>query len=164
MLFPFPRFLFLRECAHASVVVVGPGLRGTLSRRCRGRSRGLLTSSTLSDCILEVCSVLTVIQLRCISTVYLYRNIVSRDILLSLCDRCGRSQVVSEAGAWSLARADPFLPKQLLPVAVKECLADGGDLQWKVPWGPPGLGGLGPCPSPQFSHSPCCSAALLTAA
>ena len=42
---------------------------------------------------------------------------------------CGRSQGVSEAGAWSLARADPFLTEYLLSEAVPSLLTDGGSFQ-----------------------------------
>ena len=43
-------------------------------------------------------------------SVVLYFNMVYLDMLFSVLSSCGRSQVVSEAGAWSLARADPFSP------------------------------------------------------
>ena len=43
-------------------------------------------------------------------SVILYLKMVSLGILLYFLSSCGRSQVVSEAGAWSLARADPFSP------------------------------------------------------
>ena len=40
----------------------------------------------------------------------LYLKIIFLGILFSSVSSCGRSQVISEAGAWSLARADPFSP------------------------------------------------------
>ena len=84
-------------------------------------------------------------------------------ILCSSVLSCGRSQVVCEAGAWSLARADPFYLCLLCFCFVFVLmLTSGGIFQVSCPWGPPGLGGPGPISSPQFSHALCCCAAAPT--
>ena len=62
---------------------------------------------------------------------------------------CGRSQVVCEAGAWSLARADLFFLFFLLVVFLLRIrsYADyvvGVSFKWHVPEGPLALGVWGP--------------------
>ena len=60
------------------------------------RGRCVPVPMTLSNLVLSFVSVA------------LYFKLILLSILLSSFSSCGRSQVVSEAGAWSLARADPF--------------------------------------------------------
>ena len=83
-------------------------------------------------------------------SVALYFKMTLLTILFSSVSSYGRSQVVSEAGAWSLARADPFSP--ILPTlcSLPICflfvlvLTSGGVFHVACPCGPPGLGGRGP--------------------
>ena len=73
----------------------GSALALCLSRR---RSRCIPVTVILSNLVLLLVSVT------------LYFKMTFLCILFYFVSSCGRSQVVSEAGAWSLARADPFSP------------------------------------------------------
>ena len=116
------------------------GLSARAWARCLSRRRGrcVPVPMTLSNLVLLFISVT------------LYFKIILLTILLSSVSSCGRSQVASEAGAWSLARADPFSPNLPTLCSLPVCflfvlvLASGGIFHVPYPCGPPGLGGRGP--------------------
>ena len=132
-------FVFFARLGCAVRVAAGLSAWALAWALCLSRRRGRCAPvpMTLSNLVLVFNSVL------------LYFMIVLLSILFSFVSSCGRSHVVSEAGAWSLARADPFLLFFLLcslPICffLVLTLTSGSIFHVAFPCGPPGLGGRGP--------------------